>query len=331
MKKPITAVLITGFVIAWTVAGTPVQAAKRTWTVIAGGGTKDLAVVSDAFHPRTVEIAAGDTVTWPIQGFHNVAFLSGGPLPALEVREGDLTYFNPQVLFPAGSPTYDGTGYRNSGVPLDPSKPFSYSLTFTKPGTYRYLCIIHGPGMGGTVIVKDRVTGSPAAVARQGLREQAASIKAGQTALANWKAQQQDNTVIAPMIGDLKSGYSTLRFSPKPLVVNLGATVTWVMRDPFEIHTVTFTSGEQKVPDFVIPVPQPQGPPKFLLNPKAAVPTKTRTYDGTGYVNSGILFPPGIPGNPPTSFTLTFLKTGTYEYWCLVHAAEGMKGVVIVK
>ncbi len=79
---------------------TPVAEAHRTWTVIAGGGTPDLAVVSNFFHPRTIEVAVGDTVRWRFQGFHTVTFLSGQRTPEVEVREGDKTYINPRAIFP---------------------------------------------------------------------------------------------------------------------------------------------------------------------------------------------------------------------------------------
>ncbi len=48
-------------------------------------------------------------------------------------------------------------------------------------------------------------------------------------------------------------------------------------------------------------------------------------------MNSGILFPPGIPGNPPTSFSLTFTQPGRYSYVCVVHPLSGMFDTVIVK
>jgi plastocyanin len=310
---------------------TPVAEARRTWTVLGGPwGPKDFSVVSNAFHPRTIDVAVGDTVTWQVRGFHTVSFLSGQQPLALEVREGDKTYFNPQVFFPSGGRTYDGTGYRNSGAPPEPPKPFTYSLTFAKAGTYKYLCQVHGPAMSGAVTVKERVTTSPAAVSRRSRSDLAATLRAGRTAWANFKTERQGSTVIVPLIGDPKAGFSILRFSPKPLVISPGTTITWTMRDPFEIHTVTFLGG-QKPPEFVIVEPQKQGPPKLLVNPKAAAPTKTKTYDGVGYVNSGILFPPGVPGNPPTSFSLTFTKPGRYEYLCVIHNLEGMKGTVIVK
>jgi len=319
---------------AWSASpGAPALAAARTWTIVAGGATKDYGVWSNAYHPRRVEIATGDTVVWKFAGFHTVTFLGGETFPGLTVQEGDRLYLNPLVAFPAGGKTYDGAGYHNSGVPPEDPAAFgklTYALTFTKPGTYYYVCVVHGPGMGGTVLVKDRVSGSPASTAAQAVRDQEATLKAGQAALAAWKVERQGNTVIVPLIGDLPHGHSLLRFSRQPLVVTRGTTVMWTMRDPFEIHTVTFTSG-QKPPEFVLPQPQPQGLPKLLLNPKVVAPTPQKAYDGTGYVNSGILFPAGAPGNLPHSYSLTFTKPGRYEYWCAVHAPEGMKGEVIVK
>src|SRR3990170_1784155 len=304
VRKVLVLVLVAAFTASLLVATAPPAHAARTWSVIAGGGTKDVSVVANAFFPRMIEVADGDTVTWKFQGFHNVVFLGGEQPPSLEVQEGNKTYFNPQVFFPVGGKTYDGTGYHNSGVPPDDPKAaakFAYSLTFTKAGAYPYVCLIHGPAMSGTVVVKDRVIGSPASVARRAQGAQAAAVRAGQKAWAAWKTEREGATVVVPLIGDPKAGFSIFRFSRQPLVISAGTTVKWVMRDPFEIHTVTFC-GTGRPPAFVIPEPQPQGPPKLLMNPKVTAPTQTKTYDGTGPVNSGILFPPGIPGNPPTSF-----------------------------
>jgi plastocyanin len=47
------------------------------------------------------------------------------------------------------------------------------------------------------------------------------------------------------------------------------------------------------------------------------------------FINSGLLFPQGKgPPNAGTSFTLTFEKAGTYNYYCIVH--PWMKGKVVV-
>jgi len=307
----------------------PTHAAPPTkWTVIVGGATADTSIYANAFFPQAIEIGAGDTVTWTFEGFHNVAFLGGGASPPFSVPEGDKLYWNPQTLFPVGDQTYAGTGYHNSGVP-GPDGRLSYTLTFPKPGRYAYVCTLHS-GMRGTVIVRAKATGTPAAALKRGRAEQAATLAAGRARFANLHVQRQGTTFIVPLVGNSRQRYSVLRFTPEPLVVPRGSTVRWAMRDTFEIHTVTFTSRE-KPPQFAVAEPQSGGPPRLLLNPKALTPTTATQYDGTGYVNSGMLFPPGNPGKLPSSFSLKFTTPGRFEYWCLIHAEVGQRGTIVVQ
>ena len=70
-----------------------------------------------------------------------------------------------KVLAPAGGTSYNGQGYFNSGFmpgTLDQTPgPRSYSLTFTTPGTYEFICTLHYElGMGGQVTVL-AATGTP--------------------------------------------------------------------------------------------------------------------------------------------------------------------------
>jgi len=307
---------------------TPTHAMPPTkWTVIVGGATADTSIYANAFFPQSIEIGVGDAVTWTFEGFHNVAFLGGGAAPSFSVQEGDKSYWNPLMLFPAGGNTYDGSGYHTSGVP-GPDGRLSYTLTFTKPGRYSYVCTIHS-GMRGTVIVTDKPKGTPAAALKRGRAEQAATLAAGRARFASLHVERHGTTYVVPLVGNSQKRYSVLRFTRKPLVLPRGSTVTWAMRDTFEVHTVTFTSGE-KPPQFAVPEPQSSGPPKFLLNPRALAPTTNTQYDGTGYVNSGMLFPPGNP-KLPSSFSLTFTKPGRFEYWCLIHADVGQRGTIVVQ
>jgi plastocyanin len=303
-------------------------ASATKWTVIVGGASADTSIYANAFFPRAIEIGVGDTVTWTFEGFHNVAFLSGAAAPPFSVPEGGKMYVNPQMMLPQGDHRYDGTGYHTSGLP-GPDGRLSYTLTFTTPGRYTYECTLHS-GMRGIVVVKDRATGTPAAAMKQGRAEQAATLTAGRERFAGLEVERKGANFVVPLVGDSKQRYSVLRFTRAPLVVPRGSTVTWAMRDTFEIHTVTFTSGE-KPPAFEVPEPQSSGAPRVQLNPKALTPTNTARYDGTGYVNSGLLFPPGSPGKLPSSFTLTFAKPGRFEYWCLVHADVGQRGVIVVQ
>lgn len=318
-----TALMILGVMFAPTPA-----AAGTTWTVIVGGHTKDNSVYANGFYPRELTIRVGDAVTWKFDGYHNVTFLGGQPLPSFAIKNGNAFYGNPHVFFPAGGSQYGGTGLHNSGVPQG-DKPFSYSLTFTKPGRYEYACTIH-PGMTGVIhVVPNQVSDSPAAALARGEKEQAASVNSGLRAFEGLAPRRSGTRVVVTLTGNRQDRYSLLRFTRDPLVVPSGTTVTWTVRDPFEIHTVTFP-GAHKPPVLVIPQTQAGGPPKLLLNPAALTPTRAKAYDGTGFVNSGLLSPPGTPG-ALSSFSLTFTKPGRYEYWCIVHADVDQKGIIVVK
>lgn len=305
----------------------------RVWTVVAGGVSRDGSVWSNAFHPRVLDVTVGDVVEWRFEGFHNVAFAGRGELPPLVVKEGASTYLNPRVALPEGSGTFDGAGYRNSGVP--PEDPagmarFAYRLRFTEPGTYTYTCIVHGPAMSGTIRVHPvgtRLPEDPASALRRGREEQRATLGAGRAALSRLQPEVAGDRVRVAMVGDAQAGYSIMRYTRTPLRIRRGTVVTWEVRDPFEIHTVTFV-GAGPVPPFVIPQPQAGAPPKLLLNPKVVAPAGDRVHR-PGYVNSGILMPLGAPG--PHTYSLRFDRAGTYTYWCPVHAAVGMKGVVVVE
>ena len=66
---------------------------------------------------------------------------------------------NPLEVIPSKpTATYDATKYYNSSD-LGPFSPagYSWSLAFDKPGTYEYLCLIHGDlGMKATITVLAR-------------------------------------------------------------------------------------------------------------------------------------------------------------------------------
>jgi plastocyanin len=113
--------------------------------VLAGWG--DEVVAADVFAPATVEVKAGDTVAWTSESPympHTVSF-------EVPFSSPDA----PDALLPAGTKSgaaYEG-GTAHSGI-IGPA-PYptkTFSLRFSKPGTYRYVCILH-PRMSGTVEV----------------------------------------------------------------------------------------------------------------------------------------------------------------------------------
>jgi len=117
------------------------------------------------FGPRTITIKVGDTVRWETRDLfdpHTVTFAGSDVVPSWEIyvpqsQGPPKAYLNLKAAAPAGGSIHEGNGFYGSGrlAPLAAPGPRSYSLTFTKPGTYTYWCAVHVPqGMQGTVVVQ---------------------------------------------------------------------------------------------------------------------------------------------------------------------------------
>ncbi|TMM00936.1 MAG: hypothetical protein E6G10_14635 [Actinobacteria bacterium] len=159
-----------------------VAAAKRTAAAPPPYGTTvDVGRATSVFalyrmFPTTMTVNAGQTVTFTMAGqfrseVHTVTFgpekirsglekhfitpIPGGPAGALGL--------NARGVYPSDEPplpSYDGAnhgdGFLNSGIiDNDPSTPFParVTITFTKPGTYDYECVIHAH-MDGRIVVR---------------------------------------------------------------------------------------------------------------------------------------------------------------------------------
>ncbi|HEY8685565.1 MAG TPA: plastocyanin/azurin family copper-binding protein [Chloroflexota bacterium] len=287
------------------------------WQVSAGSGTPDAAVTGMAFYPPVITIDVGDSITWSANGdAHTVAFLSGAAAPPP---------ISPAAGTPAGGTSYDGTGFVNSGI-VTPGSTFT--LNFTKAGTFQYQCLFH-PVMHGTVVVQP--AGTPYPLTQADYNE--AATVAEQTDLGQGntlRSQLQTTPPATTKNADGSTNYnvhvgasvgmaSIMRFAPGKLTIAVGDTVTWTNTDMIDPHTVTFAP-DGKYPDFP--------------SPAAFTPAGGPTYDGTTFTNSGLIFPapaPAIPGIPTTaSFTLKFTKPGVYVYHCLIHDPIGMVGKIRV-
>ena len=149
-----------------------------TWFINAGGRGSERSVELLDFLPKDITIAEGDTVVWTSPAFHNVTFHPGRMhpefvIPTPQEQGPPQLRLNPEVVFPS-KPTgeFDGTGFFSSGIiGLDsPSGATSFSMTFSKAGSYGYMCAIHRElGMKGniTVVTRDQAGGLSNTIAFQ--------------------------------------------------------------------------------------------------------------------------------------------------------------------
>ncbi|MBI4201484.1 MAG: hypothetical protein HY532_00010 [Chloroflexi bacterium] len=142
----------------------------------AGAGSTELpfALVNE-FIPQTKTIKAGEFVWWLVLGPHTISFNApqGAKGIRIDAPDGSI-HLNPMAMGPTNSPgqmppdpatpvsvidagAWDGNGFLNSGLVVGLMMSFppaltGYQLTFTTPGTYTYLCLIHDK-MEGTINV----------------------------------------------------------------------------------------------------------------------------------------------------------------------------------
>jgi plastocyanin len=141
--------------------------------VSVGAGDKKTGAEVASFYPRSLSIKVGDTVTFangdPVD-IHTVTFGPSALRNDIETNfatpTGNNVFLNPLGALSSDPPgvalRYDGSnhgnGYLNSGI-LQPrgspqaAGPQSIQVTFTKPGTYDYECVVH-MNMDGTIVVQ---------------------------------------------------------------------------------------------------------------------------------------------------------------------------------
>lgn len=291
-----------------------VSAGPRTWQVRAGDSASAEAFQGLAYYPSsTVTIDEGDTVRWvfPSGEPHTVALLPSGatklPSPA-----------DPTNAAPVGGSTFDGSAYVSSGFLAGGA---TYSLRFTKAGTYAVYCLIHQPEMVANIVVKPAGTrymqlqGDYNGIAATQSTADLASAQASVASYPYGSGGTHFAAGIAPGGSTAKPSAGTvLRFlstgdaTVSTATVPVGSSVTWTNLSNNEPHTVTFA---------------PVGQPFPKLDPFSP-PSGGTTYDGSTLVNSGPLF-------PGQSVTFTFTKPGTYTYHCIFHDdTEGMVSTLVV-
>jgi plastocyanin len=136
-----------------------------------GNDTDPVAI--DQFFPSTVTARVGNPVTWTVAGIaHTISFNVPKYFPVFTVAKGGAVHQDPKSQRPVGfqvpdappvhgpgptpprqidAGTWDGSGGFHSSGLLGPGDTFT--VTFTKPGTYLYACVVHPP-MVAKVVVK---------------------------------------------------------------------------------------------------------------------------------------------------------------------------------
>ena len=131
---------------------------------------EEYTVAVDEFVPKTWTARVDDPVTWTITGAHTISFGVPRYVPIYRERDDGTIERNPVIDRAAGgSPkappvdftkgpveidggTWDGTGFISSGL-LGAEPVSRYTLRVSKPGRYRYACLVH-PTMVGTLVVE---------------------------------------------------------------------------------------------------------------------------------------------------------------------------------
>ena len=314
-----------------------------------------------AFFPESVTVTAGQPVTFQFSGFHTVTFTGGQTPPPVIAPSKNLKqpllkdaagqpmwWSGGQVplltLNPAAVPQVGGatiaspSQVRSSGVlrvlqapPNRPPKP--YTLTFLKPGVYRFFCLVH-PGMHGVINVLPSTATPPTA------EQTAAALKtqAGKVIADLRRIQSQNPTEkLTVWVGaGTQSGAEVASMFPRRLVVKTGDVVKFVNHDTTDIHTVTFgpvgyTGQIEKT--FISPkgIANPFG--VLSSEPPGATPPppEALVYDGAnhgnGYLNAGVLSPYSS-NQTPHLVRIKFTRPGIYHFECVIH--QNMDGTIIV-
>ncbi len=310
----------------------PLSAAPTTWTVRVGGVFDTTAIQNLDFFADTITIDAGDSISYVVGGgfgsdAHTVAFVPKGmPIPSP---------LSPADLAPSGPNFVDGTTFVNSGILVGGR---TFTLKFTKPGTYPIICLFHEPAMVSTVIVQAAGTPYPhtqqyyndvgKADQAQGTSEAVQSLqsfpfKNGGTHMAAGidpglvNPVPPDSTILRFINNDSQSHLAN---NSGNITIKVGTVLTWTNETSNEPHTITFPRAGHNA----LPAINPDPPIIPTVN-KSGIPV----YDGTHVVNSGTIMGLSKFGLPQ-SFSLQFVTPGTYFYGCLYHVNSGMKGTITV-
>lgn len=297
---------------------------STNWNVGTGASLDSYAVQDLDFYPNLMTIDAGDTISYHVASgaggdAHTVSFVpKGQPVPF----PGD-----PKNLVPAGGTTIDGTKFVNSGILFGGQ---TFTLHFTKPGTYTILCLFHEPAMISTVVVQNAGAAYPHNAQyylNLGAQDEWEDFFEGRSSIKQFPFPVGGTTIAAGIDNGLvhfpPPDSTVLRYldtndpskdaTSGNFAFHTGAVVTFVNETSNEPHTVTFAlAGANDLPNI---------PPDPAVN---ALPAPgVNIVDGSRVINSGSLF-------GGQKFVVKFTKAGKYFYGCLYHDNSRMTGTITI-
>ena len=295
-------------------------ASPNTFHVTLGAANKNNSLMGMAYYPHALTVHRGDVLVFTnsLMEPHTVTFRTSGPLDP-------FAFEAPRNVSGPGTGVFDNSSILNSGV-LFPGGPFGNVFTVTinvGSGTYSFRCALH-PLMTGTVTVVSDDKALPFTdqqyqkMAHRAMMEDLARARGirGASIEAAEDAADIGGLGIEVAVGGGDGVATVMRFFPSHLRIHVGDTVTFVNRDPFTPHTVTFGA-------------EPQGGIPGLVAPaNRSLPFSAPTpYNGSFNLNSGFMLSVFPWGN---TFSVTFTTAGTFPYICGLHDMMGMKGTVTV-
>jgi plastocyanin len=312
MRKRLLALLLSSVLMLVSV-GTALAAdaaSPQNWDVSVGKEQGQISL--DSMFPKVIYIHEGDTVKFTNGAMftpHTVTFLAGSaPLNPLDPKN--------YVPTAASGSKWDGKSLISAGM-LEPTK--DYSITFTASGAYPYYCILH-PLMTGNVVVLPAGAPIPSLVElTAGVKSDVDDLLAQADALArvnmdsNYMRNADGSMMYMVDAGMGNRGFSTNVMMPETIFISEGDSVEWMNDSQYEPHFITFNKPDDM--SFF--------GPGGSFNPIFMAPAGGPKFDGSGFVNSGMVM-------AHKSFLLTFTKAGTYPYECYLHSGSKMSGTVVV-
>jgi plastocyanin len=125
----------------------------------------------NSFIPKSLHAKVGQKLSWVMVGSHTISFNVPTYFPIMTVSKNGTVSRNAKLDTPAGGApkpkeqsqddqgpniddagTWNGNGFSSTGV-VDSNNFAVISVRITKPGTYKFACLIHPP-MIGTLVVR---------------------------------------------------------------------------------------------------------------------------------------------------------------------------------